>query len=700
MNQALADLKQRLAEIYDLERALGVMGWDQRTMMPPKGAAARAEAAATLSGVIHERFISDEIGRLLDQVASLETELGHDSDDASLVRVTRREWEKARRVPAEIAAAWAREGGKAHVAWLEAREQNDFSIFLPALRRVHDVALRWAELMEQGDSPYDAFLDEYEPGMTTAEVKAVFDVLQPELTAIVRDAGEPADNSFLEGDFPIPAQEEFLAGILRDFGFEEGAYRLDPTVHPFATSFTGTDIRMTTRYKPDNLRALWAAMHEAGHGLTYQGVDPALGRSPLYGNASLGLGESQSRTWENLVGRSLPFWRGRYPELQRLFPQLEAVELDDFFRGINRVAPGLIRVDADEVTYSLHIILRFELEQELVAGTLALEDLPEAWNARMKAFLGIDVPDDAARRAPGRPLDARVVRLLPHLRPRERALGADLAGGRGGDTRPRRAARGGRVRAALRVAADAALPARPQVHADGDARARDRRGPDRPAAVSRIPARQGRRAPARLDLSAPAMSARDPSGDCPRTGLAQTCPRVNLLQQVVHSVRLGRVPVRRLRAVEDVLARSQALVESFEKLVRDELPKDLEIFDAHVHLGTDIDGRVGDFDELVAGQERYGISGAFMFCLDEPDRHPAFSAANDRTLAFAARSNGQVRAVRPPRPERGSDRRGDALPRCGRARHQAAPARPEVPSERRAARAGLRARGRPQASRS
>jgi carboxypeptidase Taq len=231
--------------------------------------------------------------------------------------------------------------------------------------------------------------------MTTAEVKAVFDVLQPELTAIVRDAGEPANNAFLEGDFPIPAQEEFLAGILRDFGFEEGAYRLDPTVHPFATSFTGTDIRMTTRYKPDNLRALWAAMHEAGHGLSYQGVDPALGRSPLYGNASLGLGESQSRTWENLVGRSLPFWRGRYPELQRLFPQLDAVELDDFFRGINRVAPGLIRVDADEVTYSLHLILRFELEQELVSGRLAVKDLPDAWNARFEELMGVSVPNDS-----------------------------------------------------------------------------------------------------------------------------------------------------------------------------------------------------------------------------------------------------------------------------------------------------------------
>jgi carboxypeptidase Taq len=394
VTDALTDLKHRLAEIYDLERAIGVLGWDQRTMMPPKGAAARAEASATLSGLVHERFVADEIGRLLDRVAPLAEELDYDSDDASLIRVTRRNWEKAKRVPSELAAAWARESGKAHMAWLEAREANDFKVFLPALQRVHDVALRWAEHMEQGDSPYNAFLDEYEPGMTTAEVQAVFDVLRPELTAIVRDAGEPADDSFLEGDYPIATQHEFLTGILRDFGFEEGAYRLDPTVHPFATSFTRTDIRMTTRYRPDNLRALWAAMHEAGHGLTYQGTDPALGRSPLYGNASLGLGESQSRSWENLVGRSLPFWRGRLPKLQQLFPQLESIDLDTWYRGINRVAPGLIRVDADEVTYSLHIILRFELEQELVSGTLAPADLPEAWNAKMKELLGIEVPDD------------------------------------------------------------------------------------------------------------------------------------------------------------------------------------------------------------------------------------------------------------------------------------------------------------------
>ena len=396
MTGALGELKQRLAEIHDLERALGVLGWDQRTMMPPKGARARAEAAATLSGLVHERFISDEIGRLLEQVRPLEENLGYDSDDASLIRVTRRDWEKARRVPAELAAAWTREGARAHEAWLEAREVSDFDVFLPAFRRVHGVALRWAECMEPGDSPYDAFLDEYEPGMKTSEVQAVFAVLRPELTEIVRGAGgAPADDSFLRGDFPVSSQHEFLHEVLRGFGFEEGTWRLDPTVHPFATSFARTDIRMTMRSQPDRLRAIWGGLHEAGHGLTYQGVDPALDRTPLAGSPSLGLGESQSRTWENLVGRSRPFWKRFYPDLQRLFPHLASVELEDFYGAINIVAPGPLRGSADEVTYSLHIILRFELEQELVAGALELADLPGAWNAKTSALLGVDVPDDA-----------------------------------------------------------------------------------------------------------------------------------------------------------------------------------------------------------------------------------------------------------------------------------------------------------------
>jgi len=395
MNDALTELKLRLAEIHDLEKTLSVLSWDQRTTMPAKGAPARAEALATLGGIVHERFVDDELGRLLERAEPLAAQLEYDSDDASLLRVVRRDWDKARRVPAELAAAWLREGSKAQAAWLEARAASDFAIFLPAFRRVHEVALRWAECQEPGDSPYDAFLDEYEPGMKTAEVRAVFDVLRPELTAIVHETGEPADDSFLDGDYPVAAQQEFLEEVLTRFGFEEDAWRLDPTVHPFATSFSRTDIRMTTRYRPDNLRAIWAAMHEGGHGLTYQGCDPALDRTPLAGSASLGLGESQSRLWENLLGRSLPFWRRFYPELQRRFPALAVVDLETFHRGINRVAPGLIRVDADEVTYSLHIILRFELEQRLVDGSLALEELPEAWNAGMWEFLGIEVPDDA-----------------------------------------------------------------------------------------------------------------------------------------------------------------------------------------------------------------------------------------------------------------------------------------------------------------
>ncbi|MBA2298399.1 MAG: hypothetical protein H0W14_10230 [Actinobacteria bacterium] len=291
MNGALRELKQRLAEIHDLEQALGVLNWDQRTTMPAKGGPARAEALATLGGIVHERFIDDELGRLLDRAEPLAAELDYDSDDASLLRVVRRDWDKARRVPTELAAAWLREGSKAQAAWLEARAASDFRIFLPAFRRVHEIALRWAEFQEAGDSPYDAFLDEYEPGMKTVEVQSVFDVLRPELTAIVREAGDPADDSFLDGDYPVAAQQEFLEEVLTRFGFEEDAWRLDPTVHPFATSFSRTDIRMTTRYRPDDLRAIWAAMHEGGHGLTYQGCDPSLDRTPLAGSASLGLGE-------------------------------------------------------------------------------------------------------------------------------------------------------------------------------------------------------------------------------------------------------------------------------------------------------------------------------------------------------------------------------------------------------------------------
>jgi carboxypeptidase Taq len=394
MGTALADLKELLAEVSDISRAAAVLAWDQRVTMPARGAEARADVLGTLRRLAHERFTDAATGRLLDQLAPLEESLPYDSDDASLIRVTRRDWEKERRVPAELEVELTRAAVRGNAAWVEARRTNDFATFLPFLRTNVELKRRYADCFDLGDTPYDALLDDYEPLMRTSEVKAVFDVLRPALTALVREAPS-VDSSFLEGTFPIGEQQAFMAEVLPTLGLGEGAWRLDPTVHPFCTSFSNRDIRLTTRYHEHDLESIWSTLHEAGHGLYAHGIADSLLRSPLAGSPSLGLNESQSRTWENLVGRSRPFWEHWYPVLQRRFPgQLGSVPLDDFVRAIHRVEPGLIRVDADETTYSLHIILRFELEQEMLEERIALEDLPEIWNARMRDFLGIDVPDD------------------------------------------------------------------------------------------------------------------------------------------------------------------------------------------------------------------------------------------------------------------------------------------------------------------
>jgi carboxypeptidase Taq len=394
MASALEDLRVRLAEVSDLGRAAGLLGWDQRVTMPPRGTEARAEQLATLGRLAHERFTDDEVGRLLDAAEPEVASLPYDADDRSLVRVTRRDWEKARRVPAELRAELTREAARGHHAWVEARRANDFAAFLPYLRTNVELKRRYVECFEWSDSPYTPLLDDYEPGMLTTEVRDVFAALRPALTELVASA--PAvDSSFLRGDFAPDAQRGFAERVVSTLGLEEGAWRLDPTAHPFCTSFSNRDVRLTTRYQPGDLESVWSTLHEAGHGLYAHGIADSLLRSPLAGAPSLGLNESQSRTWENLVGRSEPFWRHWYEPLQETFPQLRDVELDAFVRAINRAEPGLIRVDADETTYSLHIILRFELEQELLEGTVALEELPEVWNARMKEFLGVDVPSDA-----------------------------------------------------------------------------------------------------------------------------------------------------------------------------------------------------------------------------------------------------------------------------------------------------------------
>jgi carboxypeptidase Taq len=391
----LRTLRERLAEVSDLGRAAGLLLWDQKVMMPPLGNPARAETVATIGRLAHERFVDDEIGRLLERLRPYEESLEHDSDDASLIRVTRRDWEKQRRVPSELRAEILRAAALGTQVWVEARARNDFASFLPALERNLELKRRYVECFEWEDSPYTPLLDDFEPFMQTTEVAEVFGTIRPALADLVQQA--PAvDASFLSGHFPAHAQREFADRVLGTLGFEEGAWRMDTTVHPFCTSFSTRDVRLTTRYNETGLDSFWSSMHEAGHGLYAHGIADSLERTPLANAPSLGLNESQSRTWENLVGRSRPFWMYWYEPLQQTFPeQLGSVGLETFLAAVNRAEPGLIRVEADETTYSLHIILRFELEQELIEERLAPRDLPEAWGAKMQELLGIDVPDDA-----------------------------------------------------------------------------------------------------------------------------------------------------------------------------------------------------------------------------------------------------------------------------------------------------------------
>jgi carboxypeptidase Taq len=395
---SFVELKQRLAEVNDLGKAMSLLSWDQRTMMPPKGAAVRAEQLGTLSRLAHDRFTSDEIGGLLDDLADYEDSLAYESDEASLIRIARRDYDKERRVPADLRSDLTRAAASGYGAWVDARARSDYASFLPYLERNVELRRRYAECFE-ADEPYDALLDDYEPGMKTAEVREVFDVLKPELIGIVRAVADhqgAVDNSFLRGSFSADRQRRLSLTVLEALGFEHDSWRLDETQHPFAGGMGTSDIRLTTRFKEHDVSdALFSTMHEFGHGVYERNVDPALERTLLCRGASMALHESQSRLWENLVGRSRPFWRFFYPTFQSILPEFEAVEEDAFYRAVNKVEPSYIRVEADEVTYSLHIILRFELEQELLSGELDLRELPEAWNARMKEYLGVTVTDDA-----------------------------------------------------------------------------------------------------------------------------------------------------------------------------------------------------------------------------------------------------------------------------------------------------------------
>jgi carboxypeptidase Taq len=397
-NPRFGDLRRRLGEIDDIDRAAGLLAWDEETKMPPAGADVRAEQRATLNRVAHELQVSHELGELFEELRPFEESHDPESFEASIVRVGRRDYEKAVRVPPELRAQLTRAASLGYRAWLNARDENDYSILLPHLRRNLELRLEYVHCFEPFADPYDVLLDDYEPGTTTAGVAAVFDELKRALVPMLRAAadGPPVDDSCLRGHFPRAAQRRFSLALLGHWGMNRDSWRLDRTVHPFALSMSSSDIRLTTFFHEDSLHGLLSCMHEFGHGLYERQIDPRFDRTPLGHGTSAALHESQSRMWENLVGRSLSTWRFFYPRLQEALPeQLGGVPLEVFHRALNKVQPTLRRVDADEISYCLHIILRFELERAVLAGDIDLADLPEAFDAKIREYLGLQPPDIA-----------------------------------------------------------------------------------------------------------------------------------------------------------------------------------------------------------------------------------------------------------------------------------------------------------------
>lgn len=399
MEEKLSKLKSILAEVSDLENAAALLGWDQQTYMPSGGAEARGNQIATLRSIAHIKTTSPEAGKLLEDLNAEAVDLDPDSDDACLIKAAIYDYEKATRVPAEFVAEQARVITLANSVWIEARQKSDFSIFQPHLEKIVEISKRFISFYPPKEHPYDTLLDQFERGLKTADIQVIFKGLRQEQVKLIHalSSRPQVDDSFLHLDFDEKKQWDFGVEVISRFGYDWKRGRQDKATHPFTTHFSVNDVRVTTRVDPKFLNSmLFGSMHEAGHAMYNQGISQAFERTPLANGASLGVHESQSRLWENLVGRSLPFWQFFYPRLQEYFPsQLGNVDLMTFYKGINKVNPSLIRVEADEATYNLHIMLRLEIELGLIEGNIEVKDLPEIWNARMKEYLGLTPPNDA-----------------------------------------------------------------------------------------------------------------------------------------------------------------------------------------------------------------------------------------------------------------------------------------------------------------
>lgn len=402
-NERIKRLKALDREALRLGEAAEILRWDQETYMPEDAIEARSEQVAILESLAHERNTAEEVGALLTELGSTEENpMGDPSLDwgeRAFLRAKRRAYSLSTKLPPQLVRRFAEVTSRAQAAWVKAKAQNDFGSFRPHLEEIVRLNQEKAGRYGYEEHVYDALLDQFEPFMKTAEVERVFAGLRDSLVELVRQIGErtQVDDLFLHRSYPVDRQEVLGGELLEQLGYEFSRGRLDVSAHPFTTTLGPNDVRITTKYQEELFAsAVFSTIHEAGHALYELGVDPAYHNTLLATGTSLGIHESQSRLWENMIGRSREFWSHWFPRVKELFPeQLSGVEKEQFYRAINRVEPSLIRIEADEVTYSLHVILRFQLEVELMTGALEVKDLPEAWNATMEDLLGITPPSDA-----------------------------------------------------------------------------------------------------------------------------------------------------------------------------------------------------------------------------------------------------------------------------------------------------------------
>jgi carboxypeptidase Taq len=383
-----------------LEHIQAVLSWDQEISASKKGLDERARQLGWLAATAHEIACGDEMGDVLSALGadgSHPCGLGSDAFEQALVRIRYRVWEKERNMPVSLVRSFGEATSLAHEKWVEARERDDWSLFQPSLQTLVDLTREKAACFErEGSSQYDVLLDDYEPGMKTATVKALFDSVKPSLVDLVeRQASRNVDDSFLLQDYPIEGRRAFANRVLNDMGFDFSRGSCAVSVHPFTSTLGCDDIRITTRYTdPSVMDSFFSSMHEGGHALYEMGASSGRMKGTSVANgASMGMHESQSRLWENMIGHGEPFWEHYFPLFKSLFPaQTEGVGFEQFVKAVNKVTPQCIRTNADEVSYSLHVILRFELEQAMLDGSLPLGDVPEAWNRKSEELLGVVPP--------------------------------------------------------------------------------------------------------------------------------------------------------------------------------------------------------------------------------------------------------------------------------------------------------------------